>query len=121
MTPGTSTARAVWALRDFRWFTALVFFTAVIQQSQAVAVGWDIYERTGSALALGWVGLVQFIPTLLLFLPAGQLADRHDRRFITIAGQLALAAGSAGLAYSAYLNTGVGWMYCFLAFTGVAQ
>ncbi|MCC6472538.1 MAG: MFS transporter [Burkholderiales bacterium] len=121
MSTERSSARAVWALRDFRLFCALGFITAMIQQSQAVAVGWDIYERTGSALALGWVGLAQFIPTLLAFLPAGQLADRHDRRFVMIAGQLALAAASAGLAFSAYAGTGAGPIYVFLALMGIAQ
>ena len=45
-------------------------------QMQFVAVGWDIYERTGQSLQLGLVGLVQVIPVILLALPAGQVIDR---------------------------------------------
>jgi MFS family permease len=66
-----------------------------------VAVGWQVYDLTRSALSLGLVGLAQFLPQFLLTLPAGHLADRYDRRGIIMACQavealvaLALAAGS---------------------------
>jgi MFS family permease len=49
---------------------------------QAVAVGWQIYELTGSALDLGLVGLVQFFPVVVLGLVVGQVADRYDRRVV---------------------------------------
>src|SRR5947209_6820889 len=48
-------------------------------QMQGVAVGWEVYERTGSPTALGLVGLAQVLPVILLALPAGHLADRYDR------------------------------------------
>jgi MFS family permease len=47
-----------------------------------VAVGWQVYALTGSAFDLGLVGLVQFLPAVLLLLLAGHVADRHDRRRI---------------------------------------
>jgi MFS family permease len=53
-------------------------------QMQAVAVGWYIYALTGSALALGLIGLVQFLPPLCLTLPAGHIVDHHSRRLILI-------------------------------------
>src|SRR6266403_1957357 len=65
---------------------------------QSIAVGWELYERTGSAMALGWVGLVQALPIMLLALPAGQLADRMDRRRIALFGLLVVAMASLGLA-----------------------
>jgi len=49
-------------------------------QMQAVAVGWELYERTGSALALGMVGLVEVLPLIVLALPAGHVADRYSRK-----------------------------------------
>ena len=49
-------------------------------QIAAVAMGWQIYALTGSALDLGMVGLVQFIPTGLLVFAAGHVADRYDRK-----------------------------------------
>jgi MFS family permease len=62
-------------------------------QMLAVAVGWQIYAITGRALDLGLIGLVQFIPSVLLALPAGHVADRHDRRRIVLWAQV-----TAGLA-----------------------
>ena len=74
---------------------ATVFMLAFVYLAQGVAIGWDLYERTGSALALGMVGLLQFAPVILLFLPAGQLADRHDRRSMMALSLLVWIAGSA--------------------------
>lgn len=69
--------------------------------AQGLAIGWEVYDRTGQALSLGMVGLVQAIPMLLLTLPAGYLADVFDRRklmMLSLAGatlcSLALAAFS---------------------------
>jgi MFS family permease len=81
---------------------------------QSVAVGWELYERTGAAMALGWVGLVQAVPIMLLAMPAGQLADRMDRRRIILIGQLVMAACSLGLAIVSYLRGPVEWMYAIL-------
>jgi MFS family permease len=49
---------------------------------QAIAVGWQVYDLTNSALNLGLIGLVQFMPPLLLMLLAGSVADRYNRRLI---------------------------------------
>src|SRR4051812_26032199 len=46
------------------------------------AVGWQIYELTDSALSLGLIGLVQFLPQFVLALPAGHVADNFDRRHV---------------------------------------
>jgi MFS family permease len=67
-------------------------------QTQAVAVGWQLYALTGSALDLGLVGLVQFVPVILLTLVVGQVADRYDRRRIAGICQLVEAAAAATLA-----------------------
>jgi MFS family permease len=71
----------------------------------AVALGWQIYDLTGSAWYLGLVGLVQFIPALLLTVPAGLLVDSVDRR-VVFAISLALQfAASAVLAWGSH----AGW------------
>jgi MFS family permease len=54
----------------------------------SVAVGWQIYEITGRALDLGLIGLVQFIPSVVLALPAGHFADQFERRRIVLIGQI---------------------------------
>jgi MFS family permease len=63
-----------------------------------VALGWELYERTHSALALGLVGLVTAIPVILLALPAGHLADKMDRKKIVIGSQMLFVAMSVALA-----------------------
>nr|WP_154324924.1 MFS transporter [Pantoea sp. 201603H] len=57
-------------------------------QMFSVAVSWQIYALTNSAMALGMIGLMQFLPSVLLALPAGHLADRYDRRRIALVGQI---------------------------------
>ena len=54
----------------------------------AAALGWQAYARTQDPLTLGLIGLAEFVPALILALPAGHLADRLDRRFVTAAGDL---------------------------------
>jgi MFS family permease len=63
-----------------------------------VAVGWQLYALTGSALDLGLVGLVQFVPMILLTLIVGQVADRYDRRLIATIFQIVKAAAAVALA-----------------------
>lgn len=53
-------------------------------EAQALAVAWQIYEMTHSALALGYTGLALFLPGLLFMLPAGHAADRFDRRAVIL-------------------------------------
>jgi MFS family permease len=62
------------------WFARVA--TTMAYQMLAVGVGWQIYALTGSALDLGFVGLVQFLPALLLVLVSGHVADRYDRRAV---------------------------------------
>ena len=64
--------------------------------AQGLAIAWEVYDRTGQALSLGMVGLVQAIPMLLLTLPAGYLADVFDRRklmMLSLAGATLCFAG----------------------------
>ena len=77
--------------RRFLW-TRLLGTTA--NQILMVALAWQMYDITGSAFDLGLVGLAQFVPALLLTLPAGHLVDRVDRR-VVLAAALALQAVAA--------------------------
>jgi MFS family permease len=73
---------------------------------QTVAVGWQLYSLTGSALDLGLVGLVQFVPTIVLTLVVGQVADRYDRRLVVVICHVADAGATAVLA----LGSVGGWL-----------
>ena len=70
---------SLWVHRSFMllWFARLASVTA--SQMLMVALGWQMYDLTGSAWDLGLVGLMQFLPALALALPAGQWIDRHHR------------------------------------------
>jgi MFS family permease len=56
-------------------------------QMLALTIGWQIYELTNSALDLGLVGLIQFVPAVVLTLLIGHTADRYDRRLIVRVAQ----------------------------------
>lgn len=106
---------------DFRRFITGHFLASLGTQMQTVAVGWYLYERTGSALALGGVGLAQVLPIILLTLPAGHLADRFDRRkllMLTIGMQSMV---SFGLAAVAHVNGAVALLYALLVLNGIAR
>jgi MFS family permease len=77
--------RAVLRNRDFTRFIAARFIATLAVQMQTVAVGWQVYEVTRNPLDLGLIGLSQFLPFVLLILPAGHLADSRDRRRILAA------------------------------------
>src|SRR6201994_4859358 len=71
-------------------------------QIGAVAIGWQIYDLTGSAFDLGMVGLVQFLPTALLVFVAGPAAARHERQRVGQLCQLAEAATALFLCWGSY-------------------
>ncbi len=85
--------------RPFKLFLCARAATFMAFQMLAVAVGWQIYELTGSAMYLGLVGLAQFMPMFLLTLVVGHVADRYDRRSIARICQAVegLAAGVLAL------------------------
>lgn len=59
------------------------FLVAFATQIISVSVGWQMYDHTGSALYLGLIGLVQFLPSLILILFTGTVADRYNRRLVS--------------------------------------
>ena len=73
---------------------------------QAVAIGWQVYELTGSAFDLGLVGLVQFVPVVLLALVVGHVADRYDRRLVVRTCQVIEGLAAAILA----IGSARGWL-----------
>jgi MFS family permease len=90
-------------------------------QMLQVALGWELYERTHSALALGLVGLVTAIPVVVLALPAGHLADRMDRKKIVIVAQMVFVAMSLSLAALSYAAGPIFLMFAILLVRGTAQ
>ncbi|HVZ71839.1 MAG TPA: MFS transporter [Polyangia bacterium] len=82
----------------FRWFVASVLTMAMGAQIQGVVVAWQMYALTHDPLALGLVGLAEAVPFIGLALPAGHVADAHDRRRIALGMLVVLALCAFALA-----------------------
>src|SRR5215468_9585154 len=78
----TSPTRLAFRNRNFRYYLAARFLSAIATEMQALAVAWQVYGLTRRPLDLGMVGLAQFLPGILLFLVAGHTADRVPRQRI---------------------------------------
>ncbi len=99
---------------DFRLFSAGALIGVIGHQMLAVAIAWEVFDRTGSKAALGWIAGVQVLPLFLLALPAGQLADTFDRRRIIAIGSFLAGCCSLGLAFLSYRPGSLGWMYLLM-------
>ncbi len=86
----------------FRNFLISSLLMQIGMAAQSVAIGWEVYLRTGQAISLGYVGAAQAIPMLLFNLPAGWLADRYSRRVILVISRLGVILCSLGLAYVSF-------------------
>lgn len=107
--------------RDFRFFSLAVFLSAIGEQMLSVAIGWELYERTNSPLALGFVGLVQVLPVMVLSLPAGSLADRVNRKQMMIVAQVLFAVSAVGLTLLSYFQGPLFLIYGCLLLIGIAS
>ncbi|HXF77657.1 MAG TPA: MFS transporter [Usitatibacter sp.] len=92
--------------RSFHFFLWTRMLSTASNQILLVALAWQIYDITSSAWDLGLVGLAQFVPTFLLTLPSGQLADRSDRRKLLAAATALQFVAAAILAW----GSAAGWV-----------
>lgn len=99
-----TTRSSAFASRDYRVFFTSRVLSALGHQMEVVALGWLVYEMTGSAFALGLIGLASFLPVLTMSLISGHVADRFDRRWIAIICYILIAIGSAGLIVCALIG-----------------
>jgi MFS family permease len=105
--------------RDFALFLGGRVLSVLAAQMQWVAVGWYLYDLTGDPMTLAFAGLASFIPIAVLTLPAGDLADRVDRRWLLGAAHLIQASGAAFLLVLVFTKTSVTWpFYCALILSG---
>jgi MFS family permease len=112
---------AVLRNRDLLLYLTGRFVASLGQQMLTVAVGWELYERTNSALALGLVGLTQMLPMILFTLPAGHVADNHDRRKIILLTTFVIGCASLGLTIISRQKADVFWIYFCLLAAGTAR
>ncbi|PEI04027.1 MFS transporter [Pantoea agglomerans] len=96
---------SLWRHRTFVAFWLARTCSSFGFQMFSVAISWQIYALTNSAMALGMIGLMQFLPSVLLALPAGHLADQYDRRHIVLLGQLVEFAALVALVVLTLFHT----------------
>src|SRR5437870_10836335 len=86
-------------------------------QMQKVAVGWEIYERTHSAIYLGYAGLIQFLPQVLFMLFAGHVVDTYNRKRVYMMALACNAAAAAGVALNSARGGSIYVLYgCLFAY-----
>jgi MFS family permease len=93
----------------YRWLFAGMFFAQAGRQLTVVAVPWQVFELTGSTLAVGLLGLVQLVPLLVVSLVGGALADAVNRRRLLVVSQVVLAGTAAGLLWNSTMETPLIW------------
>jgi MFS family permease len=113
---------AVLRNRNLSFYLSSRFLGTVAVQMQSVAVGWQVYQMTGSLFDLGLIGLAQFAPFLLLILWAGHVADTHNRRRIVLLCQATQLLCSALLLAFTLTGSRVVWpVFAILVLYGSAR
>jgi MFS family permease len=107
---------------NFRFFVLTRFLTTTASEMQSVAVAWQVYNLTHRPMDLGYVGLAQFLPGILLFLVAGHVADRFSRIkiLVTCYGLFSLCS-LALLTFSLRGITSVYYVYAVLLVNGAVR
>lgn len=116
--------KAAGALRypNFTRFLCARSLTVLAVQMQSVAVGWQVYALTGNTMDLGLVGLAQFLPFIVLVLPAGQIADRFERqKILTLCYSLEVICGLLMLAFTQLDMKTVWPVFSVMVLFGVAR
>jgi MFS family permease len=95
--------------RDFSLVCFARFFVTLAFHITYVAIGWYVYDVTGSAFALAYLGLAGFVPAVALVLVTGYVSDRYDRRMVMFLSDLVLAITSVALLWLVAGGGGVVW------------
>ncbi len=101
--------------RDFALLWLGLLGMGISMQMLEVAIGWEVYTNSRSALDLGLIGLAEFVPMFVLALPAGHLADRLPRRLLVIVSLLLSAAVAGGLVLVSSAGVRSVWPFLTLA------
>jgi len=112
---------AAFRFNPYRYYAAGNLISVTGRAMLSVAVGWEIFLRTRSVMALGMVGLIQALPVILFAIPAGHLADRVSRRKVLLVTQLFSALGSLGLVAVSIARAPVAWMFVLLFATACTR
>lgn len=102
--------------RDFAVYSVGALFGNLGVQMQAAALFWQVYDLTGSTLALAMIGLMEFLPAPLLLALSGPVADRVERRLIVQRGYFVLTIGALLLMWLSIDRPTRIWPFFVLAF-----
>jgi len=114
-------AYAVFRLPAYRRYFAGNMILILGWQMQKVAIGWEIYERTHSAMYLGYAGLVQFAPQVLFMLIAGHITDSFNRKLVFMAALAFNATAALGLAINSLHGGSIFFLYGCLCLYGTSR
>jgi MFS family permease len=114
-------AYAVFRLPAYRRYFAGNMLLILGWQMQKVAIGWEIYERTHSAMYLGYAGLVQFAPQILFMLIAGHITDSFNRKLVFMAALVFNATAALGLAINSIHGGSIFVLYACLFLYGTSR
>ena len=106
---------------DLRLYLGGRLIAIIGQQMVAMAIGWELFQRTGALMNLAYVGLTQVLPMYLFTLPAGHMADNYNRKRIITLMTLAVAAASLGLTLISKHQAPVGLVYVCLFFMAATR
>jgi MFS family permease len=106
---------------DFVRYLTGRFVASLGQQMLVVAIDWELYQRTHSALSLAFVGLSLMIPMILCTIPAGHFADVFNRKKIILITTLIVAVASIALTLASYFSAPIFWIYIILIVLGAAR
>jgi MFS family permease len=114
--------RSAFRHRDFALFWVALVASSFAMTMASVAIGWQVYSVRENPLDLGLVGLAEFLPLLLLAIPAGNLADRLPRRSLYAVALIVDGLVAVALLVVTVRGAGEVWPFFALAFTtGVAN
>ncbi len=110
-------------ISDIRFFILAVAFSTLASRALLVVIGFQIYRLTHSALALGWLGLVEAVPAISLVLFGGYTADRYNRRNILLYTRAFSCLCGGLLVYFSMLSgaSALFGLYGVIFFSGVAR
>ena len=119
---GAKNSRAAFQYSAYRHFQSARLCSIIGSEMMSLAVAWQVYEITRRPLDLGYVGLAQFLPGILLSLPAGHVADRFHRRNILTICNVSLALWSGLLLFhSLQHHQSVHIIFAILVLLGITR
>ena len=119
--PGRHDAFAAMREPNYRFFAGAFVASSMGLQMLSTAIGWEIYERTGSALILGATGLARALPVIALTLPAGTIVDGGDRKKILAATQIGFGAIAIAMAFTSMAAAPVWVFFALLVASGCVR